>query len=157
MSLSDEQNKFLTEAITPLAESLELELFKLELVQEDGVKIFRVTVDKDAGVGVYDIQKLSKRLSPLLEVEDPFSFAYTLEVSSPGIFRELLRTKDFERFKGDRIRIKNSEDKSFTGILQGLEEGNILVDIDGTTNRFEWATMSKVNLSPDLQPNRKRQ
>ena len=157
MSLSDEQSKFLTEAITPLAESLELELFKLELVQEDGVKIFRVTVDKEAGVGVYDIQKLSKRLSPLLEVEDPFAFAYTLEVSSPGIFRELLRPKDFERFKGDRIRIKISDDKFVTGMLQGLEDGDILVEIDGTTNRLEWAKMSQVNLSPDLQPNRKRQ
>ncbi len=157
MSLSDEQSKFLTEAITPLAESLELELFKLELVQEDGVKIFRVTVDKEAGVGVYDIQKLSKRLSPLLEVEDPFAFAYTLEVSSPGIFRELLRPKDFERFKGDRIRIKTSDDNFVTGMLQGLEDGDILVEIDGTTNRLEWAKMSQVNLSPDLQPNRKRQ
>ena len=150
MPLSDEQNANLTEAIAPIAESLDLELIKLDLVQEDSKRIFRITVDKEEGVGIYDMQKLSKRLSPLLDVEDPFAFEYTLEVSSPGIFRELLKEKDYKRFQGKRVQLKSTEEDTIVGTLIGLEEGQVVVDLDGITNKYELVGLTKVNLCPEI-------
>ena len=68
----------------------------------------RLFLDKEGedGVDLDDCELISRKLSDLLETADPITQAYRLEVSSPGIERPLKRTKDFQRFKGEKVQIK---------------------------------------------------
>jgi ribosome maturation factor RimP len=83
-----------------------------------------------------DCTRLSRRLSDLLDREDPIEGSYRLEVSSPGIDRPLTRRKDFEDWKGHQARISLSEPrdgrKQFTGELKGNEGADILLDVPAT-------------------------
>jgi ribosome maturation factor RimP len=81
---------------------------------------------------VDDCADISRAVSALLDVEDPISSAYTLEVSSPGIDRPLTRAKDFDRFAGFEARIETrlpiDGRKRFRGILRGVQDGKVVVE-----------------------------
>jgi ribosome maturation factor RimP len=88
----------------------------------------------DGSMEVDDCARLSTALSAVLDVEDPISDAYTLEVSSPGIDRPLTRLKDFDAWEGFEAKIETSEPidgrKRFKGLLQGTEGDEVLVEIE---------------------------
>ena len=110
-----------------------LELIDVEYVKEGAEWYLRLFLDKegDEGVALDDCELISRKLSDLLETADPIAQAYRLEVSSPGIERPLKRTKDFQRFQGEKVQIKTFSDvegkKQFIGILgdnRGRERSN---------------------------------
>ena len=81
--------------------------------------------------------RISRAVSAVLDVEDPISSEYVLEVSSPGIDRPLTREKDFERYAGYEARLETTEmidgRKRFKGLLQGVEDGEVLIEIEPET------------------------
>ncbi|MTV50462.1 ribosome maturation factor RimP [Heliobacillus mobilis] len=89
----------------PIVEELKLELVDVEWIKEGGHWFLRVYIDKEGGVEMEDCQEVSRRLDDILDREDPITHAYSLEVSSPGIDRPLKTERDFERFRGEKIRI----------------------------------------------------
>jgi ribosome maturation factor RimP len=111
-----------------LCESEGMELVHLEFQREAVGRILRVYIDKPGGVGLKDCVCVSRQLGDLLDVyldgEDP---AYNLEISSPGLERPISKPADFERFAGQRVKIKTrqpiSGQKNFTGRLLGISEG----------------------------------
>ena len=80
---------------------------------------------------------ISRQVSKLLDEEDPITDAYTLEVSSPGIDRPLVRLDDYDRFAGFDARVESREAvlgrKRFKGVLCGTEGNDILIEVDGET------------------------
>lgn len=79
-------------------------------IQGSGKKtILRVYIDKDSGITIDDCERMSKSLSALLDIEDPIKSPYTLEVSSPGLDRPLVKQKDFQKNIGKLVRIITSE------------------------------------------------
>jgi len=80
---------------------------------------------------------ISRQVSKLLDEEDPITDAYTLEVSSPGIDRPLVRLDDYDRFAGFDARVESREAvlgrKRFKGVLCGTEGNEILIEVDGET------------------------
>ena len=86
---------------------------------------------------VEDCADISRNVSALLDVEDPIKNRYTLEVSSPGIDRPLVRLEDFDRFAGFEARIECAQPvdgrRKFRGQLLGVEAGDVRIDVDGTT------------------------
>ncbi|MDR2689692.1 MAG: ribosome maturation factor RimP [Azoarcus sp.] len=95
-------------------------------------RLIRVFIDIERGVTVDDCVMVSNQLTRLFEVEN---VDYDrLEVSSPGLDRPLIKPADFERFAGREIRLRTAlpvgEQRNFTGVLQGLREGAVVVDTD---------------------------
>jgi ribosome maturation factor RimP len=116
--------------------TIEAEGFRLIAVQISGDvsgDIVRLYCEGN-DFGIDDCARISRALSPVLDVEDPMGGPYRLEVSSPGIERPIQSAADFERFAGFRAKLRlipGPERRRYSGELRGFEDGNILIDIDG--------------------------
>lgn len=109
------------------------ELVDVEYVKEGSLKFLRIYIDKESGITLNDCQILSRIISDKLDEIDPIEENYMLEVSSPGLDRQLKKDKDFEREKGKEVELKlfKAHDgvKEFEGTLLGLDEnGNVAVE-----------------------------
>jgi ribosome maturation factor RimP len=97
------------EAISPILWTLGLELVDVVCVGQGPRSVLRVFIDKPEGVTLNDCERAHVALSPALDVVDPFSHAYTLEVSSPGLDRPFKRIQDYRRAIGKRVSVKLKE------------------------------------------------
>ena len=99
---------------------------------------------------VEDCADISRNISALLDVEDPITSAYTLEVSSPGIDRPLVRLADYDRFAGHEARVESTAvvdgRKRFTGTLAGTDGENILIVVDGERHSVPVAFIHRAKL-----------
>ena len=129
-----------------------LELIDVEYVKEGAEWYLRLFLDKEGedGVDLDDCELISRKLSDLLETADPITQAYRLEVSSPGIERPLKRTKDFQRFKGEKVQIKTFSDvegkKQFIGILGETTEDTVMIEVEDVPISIPRKKISKANL-----------
>lgn len=87
------------ELVEPLIKSMGYRLFDVEFKPEKGW-VLRIILDKEGGITIGDCEEVSKRVSALLDVEDIIPVSYLLEVSSPGLTRELTKPSHFEFFSG---------------------------------------------------------
>ncbi len=139
--------------IEPTVARSGFELVAVEFIVSDGRRTLRVSVDAPGGVSVGDCGVVSHALSPLLDVEDPVSGAYFLEVSSPGIKRPLQRTQDFDRFTGYRVRILLEPGlgrRRYKGVLKGLDGANLDVEVDGVVHTLAADTIERAHLILEL-------
>ena len=115
-------------ACSPIAEQMGYELVDISLDKEPTGKYLRFYIDKDEGVTLDDCEAFHKKIRPLADMVD-YDF---MEVSSPGIDRPLKKDRDFERSLGCEIEVKLFKavdgTKVITGVLAGIEEGNIVID-----------------------------
>ena len=124
--------------VETIVEDEGLELVELEFVRQSGSWILRIYMDRPEGIRLKDCERVSRRLSPVLDVEDVIPYSYTLEVSSPGTPRPLRKARDFERFSGEMVRIEMTSPcngrKRFTGELasvSGGDEGEVALKLEG--------------------------
>lgn len=131
-------------------ESLGYELVGVEYIQGGGNNILRIYIDAEQGIAIEDCERVSHQVSGILDVEDPIKSAYALEVSSPGFDRPLFKARDFDRFAGHKAKIalKLPVDgrRNFTGILQGCEADDILIEMDGEVYALPLAKLAKARL-----------
>ncbi|MDO9127643.1 ribosome maturation factor RimP [Parvibaculum sp.] len=144
------------------AEGAEFEIVRVRFGAQDGQTLQIMAERPDGSMSVEDCAELSRMLSAVLDVEDPIPGEYNLEISSPGIDRPLTRPKDFERWQGFDAKIELSEAlsgrKRFRGLLQGVEDGEVLVecDIEGFSEPqvlglpFRQLSEAKLVMSDDL-------
>lgn len=141
------------ELAEPVAKELGLSIWDVRFVKEGASWYLRIFIDKPDGIGIEDCEAMSRAIDPLLDEADFISQSYYLEVSSPGLGRELSRPEHFQRYMGEEIRIRliRAKDgrKEWTGRLLGYD-GSVLLESDGTEIRFEKADISRVNLLDDL-------
>ena len=133
----------------PVVEAAGCSLWDVEYVKEAGCWFLRVYIDKEEGVSIDDCEKMSRAVDEPLDKLDPVREAYILEVSSPGIERELTREEHFERFKGADIMVRLIRPmeilgKEFKGVLKDFTKDTItVVDHSGenevTVNRKDTA------------------
>jgi len=97
--------------LNPAIEDLGYELYDLEDLQYQGQRILRVSIDHEQGIQLEDCVRTDQMLQKLFDENDPIEEAYTLEVSSPGIFRVLKNPEHFRRFTGERIKIRLKKKK----------------------------------------------
>ena len=130
-----------TSIAKPIAERLGLILWDVRFVKEGASWYLRIFIDKPGGVTLDDCEAMSRAVNDPLDEVDPINQAYFLEISSPGIERELSRPEHFEAMKGRDVSVnlfRPTEDgvKEIIAELVGLDGDNILLsDLDGT--RFE--------------------
>jgi len=101
---SREVSSKVKELIVPIVEGLGYRLFDVEFKPERGW-VLRIIIDKPGGVTIKDCEEVSKRVSPMLDVEDIIPFSYTLEISSPGLTRELEKPEHYDFFKGRLVKV----------------------------------------------------
>ena len=128
-------------------------LWDVEYVREAGTWYLRVFIDKEGGVGIDDCERISRRLDPLLDEEDPIPDSYVFEVGSAGAERELKRPSDFERFMGSEIELRLYQPvdgcKVFVGTLTGYENGGVTMTVGKNSMSFakEQTALVKLHVS----------
>lgn len=116
----------------PVVEDEGCELWAVEYVREAGTWYLRVFIDKEGGVDINDCERISRRLDPILDENDPIPDSYVFEVGSAGVERELKRPSDFEKFMGSLVEVKLYQPingiKAAIGALEGYENGDVTVN-----------------------------
>lgn len=124
----------LEELLGPVAESLGCELWGVEYQTHGRNALLRIFIDREDGVTVEDCEKVSRQASAVLDVEDPISGKYTLEVSSPGLDRPLYRPDQYKRFAGARIEVRLrmplEGQRKWRGLLAGVEGDELVLRVD---------------------------
>jgi ribosome maturation factor RimP len=126
----------------------------LELVDVEYIKerewYLRVFLDKEGGMDIEDCQWVSERLEAKLDELDPIQDSYYLEVSSPGLDRPLKKERDFVRHAGDKVELHTfaplDGKKDFVGVLKGLVDNEIHVEIDGAELSIPKEKVSQIRL-----------
>lgn len=122
--------------VAPALDALGYDVVRVKLMSQSPrtLQIMAERHDR-AGMTVDQCSEISRVASALLDVEDPIGGAYSLEVSSPGIDRPLVRGDDFERFAGHLAKLETSRPhdgrKRFRGQLLGHDDGNVRIEVDG--------------------------
>jgi len=119
--------------IQDVAESQGYELVDVELKGSGKSSVLRVYIDRRSGISHRDCELVSEQVGTVLDVEDLIPFSYTLEVSSPGLDRKLVKESDYTRFEGKLARIQTriplNQQKVFRGRLQGLHDGKVRLEL----------------------------
>lgn len=140
--------------IEPVIEQMGYELLGIERVQNGRHVILRVYIDKPEGINLDDCAKVSHQVSGVLDVEEPISGAYDLEVSSPGMDRPLFRLKDFVKFTGHRASVKLSVPlngrRNFKGLIKGIEGSMVLIHVDDVEHKLLFDHIEKARLVPEF-------
>lgn len=145
-----------TELVTPIADSLGIEVVDVEYVTAGRSMVLRVYLDKGGGITLDDCADVSRELSAMLDVEDFIPGRYTLEVSSPGLDRPLKKLSDFNRFKGElavvRTRSPLTDDagnrrKTFHGVIRDVSDSCVTIELtEGQMATIPFAAVAKANL-----------
>ena len=142
----------LIKLVEPLVEHLGFELADLELRTGGRDGILRIFIDKADGIGIEDCEEVSRRVSAILDVEDPVQSDYTLEVSSPGLDRTLTKLAHFQRFMGQDVKVKLrfplEGRRNYRGALKAADEDKIEVEVDGESFSLPLATIESARLIP---------
>lgn len=138
-----------------------LEVVEVDLRGAGKARMLRITIDKPDGVTHEDCANVSREVGTILDVEDVVPGArYTLEVSSPGLDRKLLKPADYDRFAGSLVKVllrePVEEQKHFEGRLEGLHDGKITIEVPAKKKEpakrleIDLANVDKANLVPEF-------
>ena len=118
--------------IEKTVESQGYELVEAELKGGGKNSVLRIFIDKPDGISHHDCELISEQVGTVLDVEDLIPVSYTLEVSSPGLDRKLVKESDYTRFDGKLARIQTriplNQQKVFRGRLRGLHDGKVRLE-----------------------------
>ena len=139
------------ELIKDAVEAEGVRLWDVRFLKEGASWYLRVFIDKPEGISIDDCTNVSHAIDPIIDKADPIDVSYYLEVCSPGIERELTRSRHYEESLGKQVRLKlyraYDGKKEITGTLEGVTEENITLVTDGNTVTVERKNISKANLS----------
>lgn len=144
----------LKELLQPLVEDLGYEFVGLEYSSNPKNSVLRVYIDQEGGVNLDDCSRVSHEAAALLDVEDPISGHYNLEISSPGLDRPLFTLEDYARFAGHEARLTlfapEAGRRKFSGRILDAAEGRVRLSVDDEEMIFEFSNIAKANLVPDF-------
>ena len=147
--------KLLQELIEPVVQGLDLQLWGLDFRSAGKDTVLRIYIDGPNGVSVDDCARVSHQVSGVMDVEDPISENYTLEVSSPGMDRPLYTLEQFEAYAGHmvqlRLRMPFEGRRKFKGILNGIEGDEVLLVVDQTEYLLPHDLIERANVIPTFE------
>jgi ribosome maturation factor RimP len=154
------EDRKLLELLEPVAEGLGLEIVRIRLMGGTQRRRLQIMAERPADheINVEECAALSRAVSEVMDAADPIAGEYMLEVSSPGIDRPLTRLEDFETFSGLEARLETDRlvegRKRFKGRLAGIEDQDVLVDLDDEDETalipFAWLADAKLVLNDEL-------
>lgn len=141
----------LTELISAPVEALGFELVGIEFIR-GRQSTLRIYIDSENGISVDDCADVSHQVSAVLDVEDPITAAYNLEVSSPGLDRPLFTAAHYERFIGEEVsltlRMGVQNRRRWVGIIKGVEGETVTLNVEGKDEMFALSNIQKANIIP---------
>ena len=145
-----------------VAASRGLDVWDIQNRRETIGQVVRIFIDRpgpaatpEESVSVEDCEQVNREIGTILDVEDPLPFAYTLEVSSPGLDRPLRDADDYSRFAGRLAKVVVSEavdnQKAFEGRLRGVDHGDVLLEApNGRMHRLPWRLIVRGRLDVEF-------
>jgi ribosome maturation factor RimP len=137
--------------ISAPVEALGYELVGIEFLR-GRQSTLRIYIDSENGITVEDCADVSHQVSAVLDVEDPISVAYSLEVSSPGLDRPLFTAAQFTQFIGEEVslvlRIAMQNRRKWQGIIKTVDGEMITVTVEEKDEVFALSNIQKANLVP---------
>lgn len=144
------KERSLLEALEPRAQQEGVEIVTIEITGAKKSPTIRVYVDSPEGASFDVLASTQAWVNEIMDEIDPFPGAYTLEVSSPGIDRPLRTLEHFARFAGDTAVVKMSSAESgrsnWTGVLQGVEGEDVLLDVEGERIALPLTNIKKAHI-----------
>lgn len=140
--------------IKPAVEGLGFELVGVAHLSQGQHSLIRIYIDTDdeQGITIDNCADVSRQVSAVLDVEDPISGEYTLEVSSPGIDRPLFSLAHFEKYAGQqvviRLQVPLNGRRKFKGELVGVEGETVVVTVDGEQYHLPFDDIDRANIVP---------
>ena len=154
MSKAEGYVKKTEEFLSGLKLTFEFEVVDVEYVKEAGTWYLRAYCDTDSGIGVDECADISRALSDWLDKEDFIDDSYILEVSSPGLGRQLKKDKDFERELGKRVELKlyKAVDglKENDGILKSYDNDTVTIEVDDGDITYDRSNIAIIRLAIDF-------
>ncbi|MCQ2495365.1 MAG: ribosome maturation factor RimP [Lachnospiraceae bacterium] len=136
--------------LQPIVDELNIEIYDVEYVKEAGEYYLRAYIDKEGSVDIDDCVNVSRKLEQKLDELDFIPDAYILEVSSPGLGRQLKKEKHFLKSIGLDVDLKLYKavdgQKEFTGTLISYQDDKLVIRVDESEKEFELSQLARVNL-----------
>ena len=133
-------------------EALGFELWGLEYLSQGRHTLLRLFIDSENGISVDDCALVSQQVSSVLDVEDPISGDYTLEVSSPGVDRVLFKLEQFPAYVGEtvelRLRAPYERRRKLKGMLKGIDGEDVVVQMDDHEYLIPHSAIDKARIQP---------
>ncbi len=146
--------KQLTEMLEPAVSALGYELVGLEFIRAGQNSTLRIYIDHENGITVDDCAEVSHQVSAVMDVEDPITVAYNLEVSSPGLDRPLFKAEHYQKFIGQEVtlvlRMAMQNRRKWKGAIASVDGETIVINVDGTEEAFALSNIQKANLVPSF-------
>lgn len=154
MSKRDDYEARTETLLTPIVERFGVSIYDVEYVKEGSDWYLRAYIDKPEGVNIQDCENVSRALSDALDAEDFIADAYILEVSSPGLGRQLKKDKHLEKSIGEEVELKLykavDKQKEFSGILLGFDADVITLEIEEQERTFNRSDIGMIRLALDF-------
>ena len=147
----------LTRLLTAPIKSEGYELLEIECKRSGASQTFQLIIDSNNGIGIDDCVAVNQVVQEVMDSEDPISEAYTIEVSSPGIFRKLKTAEHYKTFTGQRINVRLQQKiqgvKNAVGQLEECTEKGIRLKLEtgGSELVIPFSLITKANLKPKLK------
>lgn len=142
----------LNELLQPVVESMGFEFWGLEFLAQGKPSTLRIYIDHTDGITVDHCAAVSRQVGSVLDVEDPISHDYVLEVSSPGMDRPLFRLEQYQQSVGEvlevRLRMPFDGRRKFKGVLTGIEDTDIVLLVDDHEYLLPVELVDKAHIVP---------
>ncbi|MED7819062.1 MULTISPECIES: ribosome maturation factor RimP [unclassified Francisella] len=144
----------LYEIVEPITADLGYILWGIEVVGSGNITI-RIFIDHEDGVSVDDCQTVSREVSAMFDVEDPISGKYVLEVSSPGMNRQIFNISQAQALIGFSVKAVTlapvESQTKFKGLLKGVDGNNVILELENNKEvSFDFDELKKLRVSPDF-------
>ena len=139
--------------LLPAIEGLGFRLWGVDYRSSPKHAHLKIFIDHDDGIQVDDCSAVSHQVAGVLDVEDPITVAYTLEVSSPGIERPLMKLQHFQLYIGKEVKVRLTwavnNRKNFLGTLVRVDGDEVVIAVDGEELSFPVNAVKRANLVYD--------
>ncbi len=140
--------------LQPTVEAMGFDLWGVEYMSQGRHSVLRVYIDAEQGINVDDCAAVSHQAGSVLDVEEPISGEYTLEVSSPGMDRLLFKLEQYPQYANEvielRLRSPFEGRRKFKGILKGIEGEDIVVQVDDHEYLLPHSAVDKARIEPRI-------
>ena len=149
-----DKDQQITDLLGATIEALGFELWGVEYLSQGRHSLLRVYIDAEQGITVEDCALVSQQVGSVLDVEDPITGEYTLEVSSPGMDRLLFRLDQYPGFVGEivdlRLRTPFEGRRKFKGVLTGIEGEDVVIRVDDHEYLLPHSAIEKARIQPRI-------
>ena len=148
------QHNELIELLEPVVSALGYEMLGIEYFKQKDGSMLRLYIDNDAGITIEDCTRVNHQVIGVLDVHDPIKEKYFLEISSPGLDRPLFTLAQFQRFLGEKVKVKLHEKieerRKIKGVIKEVEETAVLINEDGVDYLIPADVIDSAHLVPEI-------